>query len=245
MHRIFLIKDVPQGSSIDITDDAQIHHMRDVVRLRPGEKVTAVDREGSEYICKVAALRPQVRLEIIKSVTSSNSGKNKASVAIACALPKNSNFDDIVDKLTQLGVDTIIPFESQRVVVKLDEKKKEQKHSRWIKIATSASQQCQRNKLPRVDAVRKLADILRNSAGYDLKLIPTVPADRLSLAGAVRKNKPKSILVLVGPEGDFSDAEIALAERYGFLPVSLGDLVLRVETAAVAVASFLLLDENV
>ncbi len=245
MHRIFLIKDVPQGSSIIITDDSQIHHMRDVVRLRPGEKVTAVSREGSEYLCKVSALRPQVKLEVINSGVPARTCRDKASVTIACALPKNSNFDDIVDKLTQLGIDAVIPFESQRVVVKLDDKKKEQRHARWLKIATCASQQCQRNKLPRIDAVRKLADILKNSAGYDLKLIPTVPADKLTLAGAVRKHRPKNILVLIGPEGDFSDDEIALAERNGFLQVSLGDLVLRVETAAVAVASFFLLDENV
>jgi 16S rRNA (uracil1498-N3)-methyltransferase len=90
----------------------------------------------------------------------------------------------------------------------------------------------------------RLKDVLSESADFDLKLIPTLAAKGKSLKDIFADSKPKNVLVLIGPEGDFTDEEIGLALKAGFIPVTLGDLVLRVETACLAVASFIRLYEN-
>ncbi|PIP18804.1 MAG: 16S rRNA methyltransferase [Candidatus Omnitrophica bacterium CG23_combo_of_CG06-09_8_20_14_all_41_10] len=164
----------------------------------------------------------------------------KLRLTIACAIPKKSKFDDIVDKLTQLGVYRIIPLKTERVVVKLDKRKEELRSKRWNRIALSASQQSQRNNIPVVEPVQKFKDVLVRSKDFDLKLIPTLAGQRKSLPEVILSLLPMAkILVLIGPEGDFSDGEIKLALENGFIPVTLGDLVLRVDTAAIAVVSFI------
>jgi 16S rRNA (uracil1498-N3)-methyltransferase len=125
------------------------------------------------------------------------------------------------------------------VVVKLDKHKETLLHSRYKRVALSASKQSQRNVLADIDSITDIKKVIFGSGGFDLKLIPTLPGKRKSLKEAIAYSKYKNILVLIGPEGDFSDEEIELAKKNGFIPVSLGDLVLRVETAAVSVASFI------
>jgi 16S rRNA (uracil1498-N3)-methyltransferase len=152
--------------------------------------------------------------------------------------------DDIIDKLTQLGVDRIIPLETERVIVKWDKNQRVRHLERFQKIALNASQQSQRKALPVIEPIKDIKEVISTAAGYDLKLIPHLMGERKTLKEIFIKNRPKNILVLIGPEGDFSSAEVALAKRAGFIPVSLGDLVLRVETAAVAIASFIRLYLN-
>ncbi|MBU1727106.1 MAG: RNA methyltransferase, partial [Candidatus Omnitrophica bacterium] len=161
----------------------------------------------------------------------------KIRLTIACALPKKAKFDDIVDKLTQLGVDGIIPLNTKRVIVKIDKKKEVVRLERWRKIAMSAAKQSQRASVPVVGHLKSIEEVLKEG-DYDLKLIPHLSGKRRSLKEAIEKASPKNILILIGPEGDFTDEEVALAVKYGCVPVSLGELVLRVDTAAIAVASF-------
>ena len=147
--------------------------------------------------------------------------------------------DDIVDKLTQLGIDRIIPLKTERVVVKLDKHKEALRVERWRKITRSASIQSHRNKMPVVEPIRTLAVLLSESDQFDLKLIPTLTGSRRKLKDCLEQVSVKNILVLIGPEGDFSDEEVGLAIKAGCVPVTLGDLVLRVDTAAIAVAAIL------
>ena len=163
----------------------------------------------------------------------------KVKITVACAIPKASKMDDIVDKLTQLGVDRIIPLETEREIIKLDKHKRIFRQARWKKIALNASRQSQRNTLPAIESIKNIKELLSQVDAYDLRLIPTLTGIREAFQEILTKAKAKDILVFIGPEGDFTQEEINLAKRAGFIPVSLGDLVLRVETAAVAVASFI------
>lgn len=166
--------------------------------------------------------------------------RSKPNLTIACAIPKNARFDDIVDKLTQLGVGRIIPLVTERVVVKFDRKKEEARIGRWRKIAELASQQSQRNYIPVIAPVMDFKELLALAGDFDLKLIPTLSGQRKSLREIFSLSVPMSnILVLIGPEGDFSGEEVAAAKKSGFIPITLGPLVLRVDTAAIAIASFL------
>jgi len=226
------------GNKITIVDKEQLHHLRDVLRLKVKEEVIVFDDQGHEYIAELENLSSQRMILKIKE-KKKNLMRAKPKITIACAIPKKSKLDDIIDKLTQLGVERIIPLETERVIVNLDERKKGLKLTRWRKIAQSSSLQSQRNNLPVIDPVRGFKDVISGAQAFDLKLIPTLLGERNTLKEILQKSQYKNILILIGPEGDFTPKEVTLARQAGFTPVSLGDLVLRVETAAIAVASFI------
>jgi len=160
-------------------------------------------------------------------------------LTIACAIPKNSRFDEVIDFLTQLGVERIIPMRTERVVLKLDDARAAEKHRRWLKIAQSAAQQSRRSRIPVVEPVTDFSEAVTKSADYDLKLIPHLSGERKLIRDLLAEKKPENIIVLIGPEGDFTPEEVKLAFNNGFQPVSLGDTVLRVATAAIATASYI------
>jgi 16S rRNA (uracil1498-N3)-methyltransferase len=236
MHRFYCPSQNISGGKIIITDRNQVHHLKDVLRIKIKDEVIIFDDRNNEYICVVGKLLDKVILDI-KDRHFSYTPDIK--ISIACAIPKKSKMDGIVDKLTQLGVDKIIPLETERVVIKLDKPKKIARQERWRKIALSASGQSQRSGIPVIEPIKKIEEVLSHSSHYDLKLIPTLNGKRKNLKDIFLEAKPKNILVLIGPEGDFTPEEIDSAKKAGCIPVSLGDLVMRVDTAAVAVASFL------
>jgi len=243
MHRFFCTVPEISGDKIIINNREQIHHLKDVLRAKPGEEVMLFDCSGNEYITELEKLSDTSLLFKIKGKHIYRSVK-KYLLTIACAIPKKSKMDDIIDKLTQLGVDRIIPLKTERVIIKLDRHKEILRHERWKKIALAASQQSQRHVLPVIEQIKDIREVLSACKDVDLKLMPTLSGERNTLKDVLKSAKPASVLVFIGPEGDFTDEEVALARKSGCIPVTLGDLVLRVETAAVCVASFIGLYEN-
>src|SRR4030042_1145039 len=235
MHRFFIEK--VQGNTADIADAEQLHHIRDVLRLKFNDEVVIFDGAGHEYDGVITAIgRKKIELKL----TPLNVPRmQNIKLTIACAIPRGSRMDDIIDYLTQLGVERIIPMRTERVVVKLDDAKAEARLKRWEKIAQSAAQQSQQSRIPIIEAVTRFEDVISNTRDYDLKLIPHLSGVRKPIKDVLAESKPKSIIVLIGPEGDFTPQEVALALTRGFVPVSLGDTVLRVATAAIAVASYI------
>lgn len=243
MRRFFSDSKNITKENILITDKEQIHHIKDVLRLAPDDEIVIVDEKGREYCSIIEKLLPSSVVAKIKNVNRTVLCW-KTSLTIACALPKGQRIDDIIDKLSQLGVDRIIPMLTEHVVVKLDEHKKILRQRRWEKIALNSAKQSQRNSIMVIDSVKMMTEVLSLARGFDLKLIPTLTGKRQSLKEVFNKYQPKNILVFIGPEGDFSHSELELAKQSGCVPVSLGRLVLRVETAAVSVASFIRLYED-
>lgn len=240
MHRLYINQAIG-NNSITITDAEQLHYLRDVLRLKVHDEVVIFDNQENEYTCSITELSKNQATLTVKS--RKRAEPQHAQIAVACAIPKNDRMDEIVDSLTQLGVATIIPMETERVIVRLDEKRKEARLNRWRKIAQSAAQQSQRNSIPLVESVTSFASVLSHSQDYDLKLIPTLSGDRRHIR-EVLTDSARNILVLIGPEGDFTPQETKLAREAGFIPVSLGDSVLRVSTAAIAVMSYISLSSS-
>jgi len=238
MNRFFSPSSNISADKIIIGDKDQAHHIKNVLKLKPGEKAVVFDENSNEYNCVICELKDKVRLDIKNKIPVSGNDE-EIKLTIACAIPKKAKFDDIVDKLTQLGVEAIIPLDTERVVVRLDKDKVQLRLARWKKIALSAAKQSQRRNVPAVKPLATMKEVLEGPEKYDLKLIPTLSGGRKRLKDVFRQIKPKNILVFIGPEGDFTGAEVALAKEAGCVPVSLGDLVLRVDTAAIAVASFI------
>lgn len=231
------------GNKIILSEKSQVHHLKDVLRLKIDDEVIVFDDKNNEYTAVIEELSAKAVMFKIKT-RHKLIYNQKAKITVACAIPKKSKMDDIVDKLTQLGVDRIIPLETERVIVRLDNNKKPMRQKRWEKIIISSSQQSQRITMPTLEQIQDIKEVLLHSNNYDLKIIPTLSAERRTLKEIFAKSKPKNILVLIGPEGDFTPDEVNLAKKAGFIPISLGNFVLRVETAAVAVASFIRLYEN-
>jgi 16S rRNA (uracil1498-N3)-methyltransferase len=234
MHR-FYIEEV-YGDEVVMAGD-QLHHLRDVLRLKIGDEVIIFDSQGKEYTGLVTGL--DKRQASLKLIPIESHPADKTRLTVACAVPRGKVMDDIVDYLTQLGVDNIIPVLTERVVVRLDEKTRETRRERWEKIALSAARQSRRNNIPRIEPVTKFEKVVSLACNYELKLIPTLAGDTRHLKDTLSSIRPKSIFVLIGPEGDFTREEVQLALDNDFISISLGGTVLRVATAAIAVTGYI------
>ena len=242
MHRIYCPKEYILADNIIISAPEQAHYLCGVLRVRADEALTVFDGEGKEYFCQVEKISPgRADLKISQRTFVE---KAVVELTIACAIPKKSKMDDIIDKLTQLGVQRIIPMFTERVNVAWGQQQRQKHLCRWRKIGISASEQSGRAYLPDISQIQDVGEVLAQSEKYDLKLIPTLLDRKISLKEILSNKEFRRILVLIGPEGDFTPEEVNLALQGGCVAVSLGDLVLRVETAAVAVASYIRLNNE-
>ncbi|MFA5096697.1 MAG: RsmE family RNA methyltransferase, partial [Candidatus Omnitrophota bacterium] len=219
---------------------------KDALRLKPGKEVAVFDEKGNEYSCVIGAVGDKVSLTV-KNQSPQARPDHCLRLTVAVAIPKRSKLDEIIDKLVQLGVERVIPLRTERVIVKLDKHKEALRLSRWKKIALVAAKQCNRNTLAVIDPVTSFEEMIARSTQFDLKLILHLEGERRGLKDVLDekgtatflKKVAVPFLVLIGPEGDFSAQEVSRAIAAGFMPVTLGDLVLRVDTAAIAVAAFI------
>ncbi len=234
----FYVPNEITGEFVTISDSDQIHHIRNVLRLKPGESITVFDSAGNEYLCTLASAdKTSVKLMVLKR----NPVSPKAvHISIGCAIPRKGKMDDVIDKLVQLDIDTIIPLETERTIVKLEgDRSFSARRERWEKIARSAAEQSRRSSLPGISPVIKVGDLIRQSSNFDLKLMAAVAADTRNINEVLAGPQPSNVLALIGPEGDFSPQEIQVALDFNFRLVSLGRTVLRVDTAAISLASYL------
>lgn len=225
MHRFYL----PNFQN-PVLSAAETHHATHVLRLKPGDIVNAFDGRGHEAQCRVADAG---KLTILQQSTTQ---PLPCRITLAQAVPKK-NMDLIVEKATELGVTTILPLLSERTIVRLDENAG--KLDRWREIALESCKQCGNNWLPVIEPPRKVPAFLADTGPYDLKLIASLQPGAQPLTALLPSTRPASVLILIGPEGDFTPAEISSAKNAGCLPLSLGPLVLRAETAAIYTLSIL------
>ena len=218
----------------------EAHHATHVLRVKTGDTVNVFDGRGHEAQAQVASIAGQsVGLKLL---TQTGSAPLPCRITLAQAIPKR-NMDLIVQKATELGVASIVPLISERTIVHLDEDSK--KVERWREIALEACKQSGNNWLPEIQAPQKARAFLDSPGNFDLKLIASLQPDakplKTILAGAptLQRSDAPTILVLIGPEGDFTPAELAAGKSAGCLPLSLGPLVLRADTAALYALSVL------
>ncbi|MFA5090464.1 MAG: RsmE family RNA methyltransferase [Candidatus Omnitrophota bacterium] len=242
MHRFFCNSQDITKDTLNITDLDKVHHIRDVLRIKKNEVLSISDEKNNAYLCRIEEFYPErIRLKIKARIKEKDSG---VSLAVACAIPKKVKMDDIIDKLTQLGVSRIIPMRTSRVIVKWGTEKEHMHLERWRKIAQSAAEQSQGNYISAVDPVMNIEEVIGSFLDYDLKLIPALFGRRQDIKDVLAQNKPGKVIALIGPEGDFSGQEMRLAQKNGFIPITLGTRVLRVDTAAIALAASVLIYAN-
>lgn len=240
--RVFCAPATAEPAEITLSSD-ESHHLVAVNRARAGDTVTAFDGRGMEWICTLKeADKRSARLQ----VRFTQRAKPLAyEITLGQALPKGAGMDAIIRKATELGVARIVPLESERTQVHLDGERTERKLEKWQAAALEAAKQCGNPWLPEIVPVQGAAAFLESARGFDLKLIASLQPGAQSLKAvlaafrAAKGRAPLKALWIVGPEGDFTPAELSLSKTCGFEPITLGPLVLRCETAAVYAISVL------
>lgn len=239
MSRFYVTPGSVKGDKIYVGRE-ESHHIIDVMRLGEGDKVTAFDGAGREYkgaISSVEGKRVIIDIEDVKA----SQRKPQLSISLAQAIPKKDKMDLIVQKATELGADEIMPVESARTVVRAKGERKRHKIDRWQKIAIESSKQCGRQELPVIKDIVRFDAALDHIPKYDLTIMPALSDEAVPLRSVLSEieDRPSRILVIIGPEGGFSKNEIAAASEKGAVPVSLGALTLRSDTAAIATLAIL------
>jgi len=236
MSRFFVPPESVTGQRIMIRGE-ELHHARDVMRLVKGDAIVVFDGSGKEYHGIIEGVgKQEMAVAINKTVERRGAG---ARLTLVQALPKSDKMDLIVEKATELGVDRIIPVITERSVVRADEKKAVSKVSRWRKISLVASKQCGRTKMPEICDIISFGGSLEKVRDSELKIIPCLYEEAVGFKEALSGKKPGSAVIFIGPEGDFTTKEVDAAKGTGFVPVSLGDEILRSETAAICALSIL------
>jgi len=236
MARFFLPTQQIRDGRATITG-SELNHLRRVLRLRPQDRVVVFDDAGCEHegiICFLSEDRGEI--EIIRSYEVNNESPLKTTLALA--LTKGEKMDWAMEKATELGVHTVVPFFSTYTIPKLNERKMAHRSERWQKIALSAAKQCGRVRVPEILALTEFRDLLEAVSRDALRLLfwEKEYEQRLSELKETR-TAISEIVVMIGPEGGFSTHEAALALEQGFKAVRLGPRILRAETAAVAALS--------
>ena len=218
-------------------DAAEAHHCIDVLRLSVGSRVVIFDGHGTEITAEIAAIgKGSAHLKELMSVKME---PLRCAIIIAQAIPKGKNMELIVQKATELGVTKIVPLLSERAVVQLGDDEVRKKREKWQQVVIEAGKQCGQNWLPEIAEPITPKKFFSEFDRYELPLIASLQHDarrlKVTLADFREQHgrRPSSALILIGPEGDFTPAEASLAKRAGCIPVSLGPIVLRTETAAI------------
>jgi 16S rRNA (uracil1498-N3)-methyltransferase len=219
------------------------HHLVVVNRCSRGDQVVAFDGQGREWLTECS--EPGKSAAVLQVKSARPAAARKFSLTLAQALPKGATMDDIVRQATEIGAARIVPLLSERTQVHLEGERADKKTDKWRTGAIEAAKQCGNPWLPEITPLQKFDDFLTTAKTYDLKLVASLHAGTTTLKQALgtyaarHSHAPGSAVWLVGPEGDFSPAEMTAAITAGFVPVTLGPLVLRSDTAAIYALSIL------
>jgi 16S rRNA (uracil1498-N3)-methyltransferase len=231
------LKEMVVPGSVVRLEAGEAQHARDVFRLKEGDPIRLFDGKGSAAAGRITAATKSA-LEVRIETRLPSEPSPRVSLELAQALVPGETMDQIVRQAAELGVSRIWPLACERSIVRLDADKRLTKLEHWKKTVLAACKQCDRNTLPEVMPVLTPRDLAARFGEYAAVLAasPQDPEDGLALSAG---QAPSRALLLIGPEGDFSPAEIALFRQAGARVVSLGPLILKSDTAAAAALAIL------
>ena len=217
-----------------ILNKGDLHHIKNVMRNKIGDKIEAIYKEKL-YICEIESLDSN-KVKIIDLLSTNN--ELNIDVSVALALVKEQKMDIILQKLTELGINKVIPLKMERSIIKIDEKKSNKKQERWTAICKEASEQSRRNKVPIITPIMTIKELIKEE--YDIKLVCSTKEKNNIISNYLKENiNNKKIIFVIGPEGGITEKEEQQLIDNEFIPISLGKRIMRVETAAIYIASII------
>jgi 16S rRNA (uracil1498-N3)-methyltransferase len=234
--RFFVAKDSVKDGKIYVYGE-EAHHISNVMRLKVGDSITAFDGTGSEYS---GVIRSAGKRSLVIDITDTRRSKpqERPKITLMQAIPKKEKIEYIIEKATELGVDFIIPVFTGRTIPQWSAEKQSSRTTRWVKIATEAAKQCGRVDVPQISQVSDFKEAVSRIGPHGFKLIAALREGSVALKKALHgRAREEDIYIAIGPEGDFTEAEIGLALDAGFELVSLGPRVLKSDTAGLFVLS--------
>ena len=242
-YRSFFVPDEIEPSSVSLDPD-ESHHLVAVNRVQRGDTVVAFDGRGNEWICE--CIDPDKRRALLKVRFHQRVDPLPYRITLAQAVPKGRSMDSIIRKATEIGAIRIAPLYSERTEVRLEKEREEQKVTKWRNSAVEAAKQSGNAHLPEILPPQTARSFMESVAPeYNLKLVASLQSGARPLRSILSEYQaehgqlPVEVLWMVGPEGDFTPAEMSISKNMVFEPVTLGPLVLRCETAAIYALSIL------
>ena len=228
----YFVETAVSDSRVTLTG-SEAHHLAHVMRAAPGDRVTLFDGSGAEFTAEVDRLgRSEARLTVVGREEVDR--ELPVRITLAVALPKGDRQKWLVEKAVELGVAEVVPLVTERSVAM----PKQQSLARLARAVVEASKQCGRNRLMQIGRPRAWSDFVAETADVDWRLLAH-PGGRADVCEDIRSSGLDRVVAAVGPEGGFSESEIAVAVEAGWGKVGLGRRILRVETAAVLLAGII------
>ncbi|MGQ9509852.1 MAG: 16S rRNA (uracil(1498)-N(3))-methyltransferase [Thermodesulfobacteriota bacterium] len=237
MARFYIPHPIIKNGKLRI-EGSEVRHIRRVLRLKAGDGVVIFDGEEKEYQGTIIKHEPRAVIVRIQKIIPVHK-ESPLEITAAQSILKGEKMDYFIQKAAELGVVRIIPFFSSRSVPLLDKSKRLSRYHRWQKIAIEASKQCGRGKVPEVLPLQDFSEMIRLATENSIRLILWEKERRRLKEIFKEQKKVKDIIFVVGPEGGFGEKEIEEAQKNGFITISLGERILRAETASLCLLSIL------
>ena len=244
MRRFFTDPENINGNEIRIYEDAS--HITKVLRMNVGDEFIVFDGSGYEYRARLESINPKECIASLIDKTESDA-EPQIKVSVFQGIPKSGKMETIIQKVVELGACEIIPVEMARCVVRLDGKGRIEKTKRWNKVSVEAAKQCGRSVIPKVLEPVPYKTALEMMKKLDLSLMPYEVLGhegKHGLKELLKEFKGKSVGVIIGPEGGFSDKEAKMAKSFDIHIVGLGRRILRTETVASAVVPIIMYEKD-
>jgi len=228
--RIYCGQNLETGKVLTLLQDSS-KHLAQVLRKKEGSLIELFDGKGSSYTAEIiSSQKKRVKVKLVEEPVFQD--RKGIKISLGQSLIKKEPFSFSIQKATELGVVSISPLYTERTVIKLKSNSTKSRKARWQSIATHACQQCGENWLPEINEIQPLEDWAQAvNAKHKIVLYPGAETKLSSLTF------DDSVAIAIGPEGDFTDSEIKLLTKKDFLPVKLGERVLRADTAVISVVS--------
>lgn len=243
MHHFFVTpENVDEIENKIFISGSDVNHIKNVLRMKQGEKLLISDGNGKDYICCINSYNGIEEVETDILETGCEGTELPSKIYLFQGLPKSDKMEFIIQKAVELGVHEIIPVMTKRAVVKLDKKKEEAKLKRWNEISKSAAKQSRRSIIPLVQGVMSFKEAIKYAKTLDINLIPYENYKDMSETKQVigKIESGMSIGIFIGPEGGFDEEEVESAIENQVQRISLGKRILRTETAGLMIISVLM-----
>lgn len=238
MHSFFVDKENISNDKITIIGE-DVSHISRVLRLRCNDEILISDGECNEYFCSIESIcKTQVICNILKRRL--NKTESPLKITLFQGLPKSQKMDLIIQKCVEIGVYSIQPVITERVVVKVEYKDIKNKLDRWRRIALEAAKQSKRGIIPQVLEPVNFEDAISKLTQMDVSVVPYEREESRGLKSVIKDlKKIDDIGIFIGPEGGFSDIEIDECIKNSIFPVTLGPRIMRTETAGFVTSSII------